>query len=233
MKFTRIALIVLPIIALALATWTLLQKQDIPAPQDSQNTSQNASFDYYVLALSWSPTFCRSNASQANRLQCNSATKYGFIVHGLWPQYEKRGWPEFCDTPHQLDTKTRASILDLIPSKTLITHQWTKHGSCTGLSPRAFFATLRTARNQFTMPFPNPVGNSVATISPQEIKRKFSATNTALPLDSLHIACTTDTPSPALREVRICLDKDLNPRKCSASVGTGCRARSISLPPIR
>lgn len=229
MRFTRIALIILALIAFNLGGWAMLQKQPSPAPQDRQT----APFDYYVLALSWSPTFCRSNASNANRRQCNSATKYGFIVHGLWPQYEKRGWPEFCDTPHTLDTATRDAILDLIPSKSLVAHQWEKHGACTGLSPREFFATLRAARAQFTLPFPNPLATPVTDISPQEIKRKFSTANTALPLDALRIACTTNTTPAALREVRICLDKDLNPRKCSASVGTGCRDARISLPPIR
>src|SRR5688572_25487595 len=47
--------------------------------------------DYFVLALSWSPTFCASEQAAGERLQCGTGRKYAFVVHGLWPQYRK-GW---------------------------------------------------------------------------------------------------------------------------------------------
>src|SRR5580692_9741169 len=50
-------------------------------------------FDYYLLSLSWSPAFCLSSPGAA---ECNGPRRFGFIVHGLWPQYE-RGWPQNCD----------------------------------------------------------------------------------------------------------------------------------------
>src|SRR5262245_33662096 len=53
-------------------------------------------FDYYVLALSWSPTYCADGGEERNDPQCTLGQKgrpYAFVLHGLWPQYE-RGWPQ-------------------------------------------------------------------------------------------------------------------------------------------
>src|SRR5262249_40589503 len=60
---------------------------------------QNApgQFDYYVLSLSWSPSFCETATGNARRQQCGTRP-FSFVVHGLWPQYE-RGFPESCLAP--------------------------------------------------------------------------------------------------------------------------------------
>src|SRR5215470_7016408 len=55
---------------------------------DAQDRRQNAAgqFDYYVLALSWSPSFCEIATGNARRQQCG-VRPFSFVVHGLWPQY--------------------------------------------------------------------------------------------------------------------------------------------------
>ena len=65
----------------------------------AQDRWQNApgQFDYYVLSLSWSPSFCETATGNARRQQCG-ARPFSFVVHGLWPQYE-RGFPESCLLP--------------------------------------------------------------------------------------------------------------------------------------
>ena len=71
---------------------------------DAQYRRQNTpgQFDYYVLALSWSPSFCETATGNARRQQCG-ARPFSFVVHGLWPQYE-RGFPESCLVlPQRLD----------------------------------------------------------------------------------------------------------------------------------
>ncbi len=52
-------------------------------------------FDFYVLALSWSPTFCTLTGEQRGNPQCDAGKRLGFVVHGLWPQYD-RGYPSEC-----------------------------------------------------------------------------------------------------------------------------------------
>src|SRR5579864_1812173 len=108
-------------------------------------------FDFYVLSLSWSPSFCaaaaeRDGARNAS-LQCG-ARPYSFVVHGLWPQYDK-GFPEYCQVPApRLNHDIVSSMLDLMPAPHLIFNEWDKHGTCSGLAPRAYFETVRKARGR-------------------------------------------------------------------------------------
>ena len=80
-----------------------------------------AGFDFYVLALSWSPSYCEAAGDDANRQQCEQPRPYGFIVHGLWPQFE-HGYPEFCPTERSLfvPQEELAGLYDLMPSAGLI-----------------------------------------------------------------------------------------------------------------
>src|SRR5262245_12923559 len=84
----------------------------------AQDRRQNkpGQFDFYLLALSWSPTFCEASAEKgrAPKEQCG-VRPYSFVVHGLWPQYE-RGFPEFCQNPPpRLDRRIVSTMLDLMP----------------------------------------------------------------------------------------------------------------------
>ena len=116
----------------------------------AQDRRQNApgEFDFFVLALSWSPSFCEAAAERGNsgRSQVQCERPYSFVVHGLWPQYE-RGFPEYCQRPSpRLDRNIMTSMLDLMPAPGLIFSEWDKHGTCSGLGPRGYFETIRKAR---------------------------------------------------------------------------------------
>jgi ribonuclease T2 len=52
-------------------------------------------FDYYALVLGWAPSYCLTEGRLRRDAECNSAKPRAFVLHGLWPQYEK-GWPEDC-----------------------------------------------------------------------------------------------------------------------------------------
>src|SRR5262249_20225754 len=102
-------------------------------------------FDYYVLSLSWPPSFCETATGAARGEQCG-ARPYSFVVHGLWPQYE-RGFPEACQVPPpRLDRRIVDAMLDLMPAKKLVYHEWDTHGTCSGLAQRAYFDLIRKAR---------------------------------------------------------------------------------------
>src|SRR5215213_4638367 len=119
------------------------------APAAAQDRRQNEAgqFDFYVLALSWSPSFCEASAERGreSKEQCGPRP-FSFVVHGLWPQYEK-GFPEYCQVPApRLNRNIVSSMLDLMPSPRLVFHEWDRHGTCSGPNPRAYFETLRKAR---------------------------------------------------------------------------------------
>ncbi len=110
-------------------------------------------FDFYVLALSWSPAYCRAEGPGANKQQCAADRDLGFVVHGLWPQFEN-GYPEFCPTrePDRVPSRLGRNYTDIVPSMGLIGHQWRKHGSCSGLSQNDYFGVLRAARERVRLP---------------------------------------------------------------------------------
>src|SRR5450432_800369 len=105
-------------------------------------------FDYYLLSLSWSPAFCLQSPASA---ECNGARRYGFIVHGLWPQNEQ-GWPENCGVHLPVPAAVVQGIADLMPARGLVYHEWSTHGTCSGLQPAEYFALLRRAYASIVIP---------------------------------------------------------------------------------
>jgi ribonuclease T2 len=186
-------------------------------------------FAYYLLSLSWSPAYCLSSPGAA---ECNGARRFGFIVHGLWPQYE-RGWPEYCDVRGAVPEEVVQGISDLMPARGLVYHEWSAHGTCSGLSPAEFFALVRRASSSVALPreFENPT--RAMEEPPAAIAAAFQHANPRFPAESIIVTCSGQGV-PRLREVHVCLDRDLAPRACSADAIRGaCRAAQVIIPPIR
>lgn len=202
-----------------------------PAPASAQRTGTNVSgaFDYYVLALSWSPSYCEAEGSSADRLQCAGGRPYSFVVHGLWPQYH-RGWPEFCRTDQpRASEQTVRTMLDLMPSPNLVRHQWQKHGTCSGLSPEGYFDLVRKARQTVAIPPAFQSIDRTVTVTPQSVETAFRAANPGLPADAIAVTCD----HRRLREVRICLNRALGFTACPAVDSRACRLDRAVLPPVR
>jgi ribonuclease T2 len=195
--------------------------------RDSDSTP--GQFDYYLLSLSWSPAFC---IQQPNSAECNGPRRYGFIVHGLWPQNE-RGWPENCRGNTEVPDSVMQGISDLMPARKLIYHEWSAHGTCSGLDPAAFFALVRRAHDSVVVPAPFKSPSAAIEQMPAAIVNAFLQANPRLPAQSVAVTCS-GRGAPRLREVHVCFDRDLNARSCSADVLRGaCRASSVIVPPIR
>jgi ribonuclease T2 len=186
-------------------------------------------FDYYLLSLSWSPAFCQSNPGAA---ECNGPRGFGFIVHGLWPQYEN-GWPENCNVQQRVPDDVVAGISDIMPARGLVYHEWSAHGSCSGLDPADFFALVRRAYAGVAIP--SSFAGTIREVeqSPAAIAAAFLHANPRLMASSIVVTCGGQQ-SPRLREVHFCLDRDLNPRACSIDAARGaCRASTLIVAPIR
>jgi ribonuclease T2 len=201
----------------------------------AQDRRQNepGQFDFYVLSLSWSPSYCdaateRSPERAARDQQCGERP-FSFVVHGLWPQYEK-GFPEFCQNPApRLDRNIVSSMLDMMPSPRLIFHEWDRHGVCSGLPARGYFDTVRKARATVKIP---PAYLDLAepkTVSPSEVEEAFVAANPGLTHEAIAIGCD----SKRLNEVRICLSKDLKFRNCAEVDRRACRRDQVVMPRVR
>lgn len=196
-------------------------------PAKAEGTA--GAFDYYVLALSWSPNWCALEGDSRGSPQCDADADFGWVLHGLWPQYE-RGWPADCRhtfrNPSRRDT---AAMADIMGTSGLAWHQWNKHGSCSGLSPDDYFALAREAYNRVTLPevfrrLENPV-----TLPASLIEEAFTRENEGLDADEITITCRMGR----IQEARICLSRDLEPRRCGADVIRDCTLDNALFDPVR
>jgi ribonuclease T2 len=189
-------------------------------------------FDYYALVLNWSPTYCEQDGRGDSSPQCSGVRPYAFVLHGLWPQYE-RHWPEFCHTrerpwvPQPLIDK----MLDIMPSPRLVIHEYRKHGTCSGLDPKDFFGTARRAYDSIKIPPRFVRLSQPLTVSPEEVEKEFLAANPALQPDMIEVGCSRNR----LRDVRICFTRDLKLRSCGENELRRklCKQQQIVMPPVR
>jgi len=197
----------------------------------AQDTRQNepGKFDFYVLALSWSPSFCDAAGERAQGQPECGARPYAFVVHGLWPQYEK-GFPEYCQVPApRLDRGMVSSMLDIMPAPRLIFREWDRHGTCSGLSARGYFDTVRKARAIVKIPAEYIDLKTPLTVTPGEVEQAFVKANPGLSPAAIAVGCDRDR----LREVRVCMSKELAFRDCEGVDRRACRRDKIVMPPVR
>jgi ribonuclease T2 len=199
-----------------------------------QDRRQNApgQFDFYVLTLSWSPSYCEATANSGNtasrRMQCGDRP-FSFVVHGLWPQYA-RGFPEYCQVPApRLNRDIVSSMLDLMPSPRLVFHEWDRHGTCSGLSARAYFDTVRRARALVKIPEPYLEVTEPLSVTPDEVEEAFVKANAGLTRAGIAVSCD----SRRLNEVRICLTREFKFRDCEEVDRRACRRDKLVMPPVR
>lgn len=181
-------------------------------------------FDFYVLALSWSAGFCE--IENYMREQCDPGRRNGFVVHGLWPQYEQ-GYPSNCDGAREPSRVALERAQGLFPDERLARYEWRKHGTCAGKSPSDYFADVARARDGVAIPpsFAHP--QSDQTYAPIDVERAFYAANPRLRPGMMAVGCRRGV----LQDVKICLSKDLREfRACPEVVRRTCRAREISVP---
>jgi ribonuclease T2 len=217
----------LKIAALVLCVFCLAASA--PARHRSSSAGEPGVFDYYLLSLSWSPAFCLSDPGAA---ECNGTRRFGFIVHGLWPQNE-RGWPEKCNVHLPVPDSVVEGIADLMPARGLVYHEWSAHGTCSGLRPVDFFALVRKAYTNIAVPAALSETRQSVEEPPAAITAAFLRANPKFSPQSVVVICSGQE-IPRLREVHICLDRALNPRACSADVAArSCRASTLIVPPIR
>ena len=189
-------------------------------------------FDFYVLALSWSPSYCEATENRARNRgrdrQCDGRP-FSFVVHGLWPQYE-RGFPSYCQVPApRLDRRIVGEMLDLMPSPSLIFHEWDRHGTCSGLSPHAYFETVRKARTTVKVPSDYVALSNPITVTPGEVAAAFVKANPGLFSAAIAVSCD----GRRLTEVRVCLGKDFSFHDCEEASRRACRSGKIAMPAVR
>lgn len=183
------------------------------------------------MSLSWSPGFCATPAGRGDDLQCGEQRHYGFVLHGLWPQYEQKGWPESCTT-ETLDDATVQGMLNIMPSPSLIQHEWQKHGTCSGLEPKEYFEEATEAFHSVHIPARYQAPQRTVMVSPDQLLQDFAAANPKFGPRGFVVLCSRN--GRYLEEVRGCLDQDLDGRACNQEVlRDECRSDQIIMRPVR
>lgn len=196
---------------------------------DERRSDTVGAYDYYVMALSWSPTFCQTRSDDEQE-QCGEKG-YGFILHGLWPQYEDGGGPELCDTRESgPDRKTVAETLAFMPSRRLINHEWRKHGACTGLGAEKYFQTADHAFASLQLPQELKAPRRNLEMNGDQLRAALKRANPTLGDDMMSLHCSKGQ----LVEVRVCLDKNTRLRSCGKRMRNACPAsRPFEIPAVQ
>lgn len=217
----RIAVGVLAVAAIASVAVTLLRSGE----------EADGDFAYYTLALSWSPSYCQTEDREGRTAQCRGRPR-AFVLHGFWPQH-RSGWPESCYSSERPWVPERVidDMIDIMPGRGLIIHQYRKHGTCSGLAPEDYFAAARRAFESVRVPGRFQRLDRATTMAPDEIESAFLQANPSLRADMIAITCGAHR----LREVRVCFSKDLQPTSCGQNEDQErlCKAQRTRVPPVR
>ncbi|MEL6571802.1 MAG: ribonuclease T2 [Pseudomonadota bacterium] len=186
-------------------------------------------FDYYVLSLSWSANWCAYEGDSRNSPQCDPAEDFGWILHGLWPQYES-GYPADCRTTFRAPSRGQTGeMADIMGTSGLAWHQWNKHGVCSGLDAKDYYALSRRAYGKVSRPALLRRLKEPVTLPATLIEEAFIADNPDLEPDQITITCRDGY----IQEARICLTRDLAYRDCGADVVQDCRMQDARFEPVR
>ncbi|WP_135505962.1 ribonuclease T2 family protein [Roseovarius aestuariivivens] len=186
-------------------------------------------FDYYVLSLSWSPTWCALEGDARGADQCAPRHDHGWVLHGLWPQYH-RGWPEHCQTAARPPTRSMTrDMADIMGSAGLAWYQWKKHGACSGLSAPAYYALSREAYGRIARPEVFRKLKTPVTLPASVVEDAFLKANPGLSRDMLTITCRAGR----IQEARVCLSKSLDPVPCGRDVIRDCTLKDALFDPVR
>ena len=186
-------------------------------------------FDYYVLALSWSPSWCAIEGDARNSPQCDDSTDHGWVLHGLWPQYH-RGFPAHCATAKRPPSRAMtAQMADIMGTSGLAWYQWKKHGTCTGLSAPAYYALAREAYRRVNRPEVFRKLKVPVKLPASVVEAAFLKANPNWEPDMITITCR----DARIQEARLCLSKNLDPVPCGQDVVRDCRMKDALFDPVR
>jgi ribonuclease T2 len=191
----------------------------------SQQAAAAARFDYYLLSLSWSPVFCETHPKDP---QCGSK-RFGFVLHGLWPQLNGTRRLENCPTSERLTDAARSLGKTIYPTEKLMVHEWDSHGTCSGMSAIDYFRISDRARDGIGIPPQFEPGTRTQTMTAADVTKTIRDVNPALTGQSIVVTCS----GPELAEVRVCLSKELHPVKCGSGVKSSCRPGPMRIPGTR
>ena len=170
----------------------------------------------YTLAISWTPQYCRTHARDAAaRFQCGSGNRFGFTLHGLWPDGVGKDWPQYCKATALLPAPVLRATMCATPSAQLLQHEWAKHGTCMAReTPASYFG--RSTGLYRRLRYPDMQSLSQRPQTAGSFAAALARANPGLDADMMRV---TADKRGWLSEVWICLDKGFRYTRCPAHQG--------------
>lgn len=192
---------------------------DNPTPSQPQ---RNLAIGSYTLALTWSPEYCRTRQnSTEDRFQCGSGNRFGFTLHGLWPDGYGAKWPQYCRPARILPQSTIRANLCATPSAQLIQHEWAKHGTCMTTRPETYFAEARAHYTKIRYPDMDALSR-LPNLTVAQFSHAFAAANPGLTPAMFRVTGARGW----LDEVWICMNRQRKWTRCPThQKGLGDSAR--------
>ncbi len=203
----------------ATATLVTQKTPSIPAASKTpiasltSSVDSMSSFDYFVLALLWSPDYCASNGGDDPQ-QCSIGKKLGFVLHGLWPQ-NNRGYPVNCST-QSMPQAVKNQYSGLYPNDALFDHEWEKHGTCTGLAPAAFLDLSRKVKNSVIIPAAYRSPETAFRTTVAQLRNEFAQANPTFKPAAFEVNCSGS--GRYLKELYVCFSRSGSPIACGSEV---------------
>lgn len=166
---------------------------------------------FHMLAVTWMPQTCKTRGDGAGELACGSSNRFGWTLHGLWPNADGRPYPRYCRPATQVPEATIRANLCRTPSASLVQHEWAAHGTCGWDTPEAYFADAARLYDGLNRPDPTTIAPGSRGPTAGQLRDAFVAANPRLPRDALYLAVASGN---RLREVRVCHDLELKAARC-------------------
>ena len=178
----------------------------------------------YTLALTWGPGYCRAHRGSAEaRFECRAGNRFGFTLHGLWPDGHGRQWPQYCAKTGIVPPAILRENLCATPSEQLIQHEWAKHGTCTGIDMRQYFGKARALYHALRFPDMDALSRR-PRLTIGGFKAALARANPGIAPDAVRV---TVTKQGWLDELWFCLDTRLRYTRCKP--GTGGAPDTVAL----
>ncbi len=214
-----VALLVAPSLASAKAYRCSVPEARVPLHPDGASASQPQRLlpiGGYTLAITWAPQYCRDHARDPSaRFECGGSNRFGFTLHGLWPDGVGKDWPQYCTSAQLLPQPLIRRHLCTTPSAQLMQHEWAKHGTCmAGIAPAQYFA--RSSGLYTNLRYPVMSALSRQRLTAGAFATAMARANPGLSVDMMRV---TATRRGWLDELWICLDKRFRYARCPAHQG--------------
>ncbi|MEI7639637.1 MAG: hypothetical protein WCJ37_20140 [Syntrophus sp. (in: bacteria)] len=187
----------------------------LASPVYGGNAPRNVSgdFDFYVLAMSWSPDFCAGQIGKDSE-QCSPERNPGFVLHGLWPQYQK-GFPKSCSSV-PFPSSLKREFPGLFPNDRLYAHEWHRHGTCSGLLPREYLALAQKLKQAVPIPTRYLHLREPLRTTTTALKKEFKVVDASQPDNGMAVFCSGS--GRFLKEVFLCYNRHGKPTACSSEI---------------